>query len=254
MSRPDAASSPSEEVEPVEEDEEKNDAAWVWRYLPRTSLSASLRRAREQQHHAAISPRAEEVRDAAILIADVSGFSAVEAAEERRAGRDGTDRFSETVNAVLGGLEAVVHAGGGEVMHVAGDALICLFHAGQTPAEACAENLQRAFDDIADQVRRDTGLAFSLHGGVGGGGATLLHLGNHSRRQFTVCGRALARAVDLLVGPIAYSHTTSGSFKRRRLNSSAALSFTTSIHTKKTRIPVGFKHLNRERNTHNTRG
>lgn len=97
MSRSPNTGSPSSK-EVIRHDEQS--VAWVKRYLPRASLLASLKRARER--HLAISPRAEEVREAAILIADVSGFSAAEAAEERRAGLSGVDRFSETVNAVLG--------------------------------------------------------------------------------------------------------------------------------------------------------
>eukprot|EP00227_Mantoniella_beaufortii_P019329 CAMPEP_0197580108 /NCGR_PEP_ID=MMETSP1326-20131121/3981_1 /TAXON_ID=1155430 /ORGANISM="Genus nov. species nov., Strain RCC2288" /LENGTH=95 /DNA_ID=CAMNT_0043143765 /DNA_START=241 /DNA_END=524 /DNA_ORIENTATION=- len=72
-----------------------------------------------------VLPRADELGDdAAVFIADVSGFSAL----ERRAETEGlADSFVELVNDVLGGVERLAWDLGGCVVHTAGDALICVF-------------------------------------------------------------------------------------------------------------------------------
>ena len=160
------------------------------------------------------APKLVRVERAAVLIADVSGFSAA----ERNAGASGIDRFSEALNAVLGGLEALVRAHHGAVVHVAGDALICVWVPPCDPlstsstafasAVVCAGTMLYHFDRIAASVDGLIGTPLSMHGSVATGEAQVLHLGG-SAKQLTLCGPALERAVEMLAaterGQIAVS-------------------------------------------------
>eukprot|EP00227_Mantoniella_beaufortii_P002687 CAMPEP_0197615286 /NCGR_PEP_ID=MMETSP1326-20131121/59954_1 /TAXON_ID=1155430 /ORGANISM="Genus nov. species nov., Strain RCC2288" /LENGTH=407 /DNA_ID=CAMNT_0043184167 /DNA_START=153 /DNA_END=1374 /DNA_ORIENTATION=- len=146
-----------------------------------------------------ILPRADELgEEAAVFIADVSGFSAL----ERRAETAGlADSFAELVNDVLGGVERLTWDLGGCVVHTAGDALICVFppvdghpDGAIALAEECARRVLHEFET----VHRPREATFSVHGGIARGGLTVLHLGTPERRHLTVCGPALRSAAELV--------------------------------------------------------
>ena len=125
-----------------------------------------------------VVPRSDELGDdAAVFIADVSGFTAL----EQKAETGGVaDSFAELVNDVLGGVERLTWALGGCVVHTAGDALICVFppvdgipDGAIALAEECARRVLHEFET----VHRPREATLSVHGGVARGGLTVLHLG-----------------------------------------------------------------------------
>ena len=70
--------------------------------------------------------------DAAALIADVSGFTALTATLEARHGVRGADILSAMMDRLLGGLAEIAEAHGGLVVDFIGDAIHALWIAGDT--------------------------------------------------------------------------------------------------------------------------
>src|SRR5215212_1272314 len=64
--------------------------------------------------------------EATVVFADISGFTRL---SERlaRSGREGAEELAETIGGCLSALLAVAHENGGELLKIAGDALLLLF-------------------------------------------------------------------------------------------------------------------------------
>ena len=133
----------------------------------------------------------------AVLVADISGFSAAEALLAGVKG--GTDTFQAVLNAALGGLEAVVARHGGVVVHVAGDALLCAFVDEGDRRGAAAAAAQEIVDTFNTEFRLPRGgtLPLAVHGAVGVGDLSVVSVGDPRCRQLTMCGPALDRALRL---------------------------------------------------------
>src|ERR1700731_2409877 len=88
-------------------------------FLPRTVVAhlASLPGAPQQ-------PR-EQVLQAAVMLADVAGFTAL-AERLSREGPVGAERLTRTLNAFFDPLVELIHAAGGDVLKFAGDALLVM--------------------------------------------------------------------------------------------------------------------------------
>ena len=146
-------------------------------------------------------PFSQTLCDAVVLLADVSGFSAL---EERFEATQSGKQFSELLNGVLGSIELEVLDAGGEVVHLAGDALICVFapdlnrrstRETYDAVRTCALRIIRTFA----QVHSVQQPGISVHGGFARGDITVVHLRDgETRRHLTVCGDAIERAVLLL--------------------------------------------------------
>lgn len=174
------------------------------------------------------NPRVQRVEMAAVYFADISGFSKLENDFEvaNQGGptvseRGGMDRFSSLLNATLGGVEAIVSNLGGCVVHLAGDALICVFLGA---ADAAADDAHRLMETAEEAARQTIGVfetvfkklepRLAIHGAVAWGRLDFLYLDSrgdafgqvrerdasrreaHSR-QVTLCGEALSLCLDL---------------------------------------------------------
>src|SRR4051812_40770829 len=73
------------------------------------------------------TPRARfRTVEATVVFADISGFTRL---SERlaRSGREGAEELADAIGGCLSALLAVAHANGGELLKIAGDALLLLF-------------------------------------------------------------------------------------------------------------------------------
>ena len=137
-------------------------------------------------------PRVMKLRMAAVFIADISGFSRLENVFEG-ATNLGVDTFSALLNSVLGGIEAVVWSLGGCVVHVAGDALICVFTGDSDDANDDEDDAEHAIMEAAEEAARRTIGAFEsvfkkmesrleIHGAVSWGSLDVIRLASQQAR------------------------------------------------------------------------
>jgi class 3 adenylate cyclase len=140
--------------------------------------------------------------DAALLFADLSGFTAL---TDRFAaqGPAGAEALARLLNLCFGRLADEILAAGGDVLHFAGDAPIALFPEHDEPgaasalarASACALRLQTAMPELSTAA----GQALSLRIAVTRGEFTALSVGAHAdRREFVVAGPAFAAIAPTL--------------------------------------------------------
>lgn len=138
-------------------------------------------------------PRVVKLRMAAVFIADISGFSRLENVFEG-ATNLGVDTFSSLLNSVLGGIEAVVWSLGGCVVHVAGDALICVFAGDSDEANDDDDDAEHAIMEAAEEAARRTIGAFEsvfkkmesrldIHGAVSWGSLDVIRLASTQARR-----------------------------------------------------------------------
>ncbi len=138
-----------------------------------------------------------EIFPAAVLFADISGFTAL---TERLAvrGAAGAEDLTRLLNAYLGQLVELVTGSGGDVLKFAGDAVLALWQADGEAALpdsvvracSCALAIQERLHDyaVADDVR------FSLKLAIGGGTVGTATLGGvFDRWEFLVAGPPLAQ-------------------------------------------------------------
>ena len=166
----------------------------------------SLRRAlRAAGAHPAV-----EVFDAALLFADVSGFTALAARMAAR-GLGAAEELSAHLNACFGETLRLVHGYGGEVEKFAGDALLAVFRAGpgsatnpsDNPAHADNAALRQATrlaSDCAHAITRAIegrpagDVALGVHVGVGAGTLSGIHVDlSAGMRAFVLLGEPFAQ-------------------------------------------------------------
>lgn len=120
--------------------------------------------------------------DAAVLFADVSGFSAL-ASRMAEKGASGTEELTAQLNASFGAMLRLVRSFGGDVEKFAGDALLAVFRcradlpgsAALGHAVARASACGRAITRTIERHPADA-LALELHVGIGAGTVSTLHL------------------------------------------------------------------------------
>ncbi len=149
---------------------------------------------------ATISAPVSEQLPAAVLFADISGFTAL---TERlaRQGPAGTETLTRELNSYFGRLIGIITAHGGDVVKFAGDALTAIWPAAAgdaneehladvtTQAAACALSIQTTLQDY----RTSSGDALALSIGVGAGNVTLVQVGGvYSRWEYLITGPPLA--------------------------------------------------------------
>ncbi|MDQ5850796.1 MAG: AAA family ATPase, partial [Chloroflexota bacterium] len=133
---------------------------------------------------------------AAVLLADISGFTALTERLVQR-GPTGVEDLSRILNASFGQLIDLVTEHGGDIVKLAGDALLALWPAANSDLSAatrraaqCAVAVQAAFHhaEPAEHVR------LSLHIGIGAGEVVVVHLGGvYGRADFLLVDEALVQ-------------------------------------------------------------
>src|SRR6266498_4833183 len=138
--------------------------------------------------------------EAAVLIADVAGFTPM-SASLAAAGPYGAEELSDLLNAVFDRVTILVGGYGGTVAKFAGDAVTAVFPAGRgLPVAArravqCALDLQAAMGEFRAVATRAGPFTLAMRAGVGAGSALLAVLGDQAiRLEHLVAGEALDRA------------------------------------------------------------
>ena len=140
-------------------------------------------------------PHAERF-PAALLIADISGFTALtERLQER--GREGAERIAAIVSGAFGPAIEAIGRHGGSIVSFAGDALLAIFP-GPRPvhrAQAAAEIVRSRGADRA--LAREAGAPIAIAQAIHLGEVSGLHLGLADRRRYVVTGRAVTELLRL---------------------------------------------------------
>ncbi len=161
-----------------------------------------LRRA--AQNPAPLTGPVSEQLPAAVLFADISGFTAL-SVELARQGPVGAEELGQLLNTYLGELIDIVTAHGGDVVKFAGDGLIALWpataEADIPPADRLATAACRAAQCALEAQKRlhayqvAPGVEFSIKIGLGAGDVLAVHLGGEFNRwEFLVTGAPVVQA------------------------------------------------------------
>ena len=193
--------------------------AWAWQGDQREPLalssyvSALATRRLAGRHEPLREPGGEQLA-AAVLFADISGFTAL---TERLAqtGPSGVEELTELLNGCFGQLVELVADHGGDVVKFAGDALLALWPANEDlpTLTAQAASCGLAMQQILRAGELAAGTRLSMRIGVGAGRVSAAHLGGERGRwEFVVGGPAvmqtcgveqLARPGDVVLSPEA---------------------------------------------------
>jgi class 3 adenylate cyclase/tetratricopeptide (TPR) repeat protein len=145
---------------------------------------------------APVVPPAGQVRQGAILLADIAGFTPLAEALARK-GAQGAEELTLILNEVLGALVERIEQRGGEVLKFAGDALLAAWtgsdlEAVTSGAASCALELHAIAADAAAKF----GLELGLTVGLGAGAHRVVILGDSVERwECLPVGPALSQAV-----------------------------------------------------------
>ena len=159
------------------------------RYIPRLIIERLRREAR-----AVDSPSKEDFR-AAILFADISGFTPLTEAFASR-GPEGAEALTRLLNDYFGRMCEIVFDHGGDVLKFAGDALLATWRPeaeGSSASDVCARAVSCA-KGLQDGLAGYTadGHPLSLRTAVGFGSASVVHVGGQfGRWEFAIAGGAL---------------------------------------------------------------
>lgn len=146
---------------------------------------------------------AREVFPAAVLFADVSGFTALTEALSLR-GAEGPEELTRLLNAYFGVMIEHVTAAGGEVVKFSGDALTALFLTNSEPlshaarrALHAAEAMQAAMYQF-NQIETSVGvIRLSMKIGIGAGTVYAFRVGGFFRRwEYVVAGDPLRQVAE----------------------------------------------------------
>jgi class 3 adenylate cyclase len=193
--------------------------AWAWQGDRREPLALSsyvseLATRRLAGRHEPLREPGGEQLAAAVLFADISGFTAL---TERLAqtGPSGVEELTELLNGCFGQLVELVADHGGDVVKFAGDALLALWAADEDlpTLTAQAASCGLAMQQVLRAGELAAGTRLSMRIGVGAGRVSAAHLGGERGRwEFVVGGPAvmqtcgveqLARPGDVLLSPEA---------------------------------------------------
>ena len=133
-----------------------------------------------------LSPRTERF-PAAILFADISGFTDL---SERlgRKGPTGTEELSAIINACFGSMLGPVSRSGGDVLMMAGDALVVAWEglADGSLREPLLKAVQCAREIQQGSTRTPEGVTLSVRIGIGAGLAEVFYVGGVEGRKNSV--------------------------------------------------------------------
>ena len=172
---------------------------------PLSSYISALAARRLVGRHAPLREPEGEQLAAAVLFADISGFTAL---TERLAqtGPSGVEELTELLNGCFGELVQLVADHGGDVVKFAGDALLALWPADEdlpavtAQAASCGLAMQRLLQ--ASELAAGTHLWMRI--GIGAGQVSAAHLGGElGRWELVVGGPAIAQtcSVEQLARP-----------------------------------------------------
>ena len=134
---------------------------------------------------------------AAVLLADVSGFTALTERLAQR-GPEGAEEMTRALNSYFGQLIDIIGAHGGDVMKFAGDAMLVLWPVLDADVDLAEQTVRAAQCGLALQrqvgrVETIPGAPLSLHAAIGAGEMAMAHLGGvFGRWEFVVMGPALS--------------------------------------------------------------
>ena len=155
----------------------------------------------------AVLSHASSAFPAAILFADISGFTPLTEKLSNLPGGDGAEQLLGALNSYFGRMVALIYASGGDVLKFAGDALLVMWPVldqpelyqlpkhvrggltdlGVATARACQCAL--AMQEKLDNYEASPGIFLRLHTGVGAGNVYGLHVGGVSERwEFLIAG------------------------------------------------------------------
>ncbi|MBM3266939.1 MAG: AAA family ATPase [Candidatus Sericytochromatia bacterium] len=133
----------------------------------------------------------------AVLLADVSGFTALTEALAQR-GPEGAEEMTRALNSYFGHLIDIIYAHGGDIVKFAGDAMLVLWPVLDVVEELPAKTLRATQCALALQrqvgrVETIPGAPLSLHAAVGAGQMAMAQLGGvFGRWEYVIMGPALA--------------------------------------------------------------
>jgi class 3 adenylate cyclase len=148
---------------------------------------------------------ASECLPAALLFADISGFTALAERLAQR-GPAGAEDLSTILNDAFGWLVATIGAYGGDTLKFAGDALLALWsaddaapspvdpnaQAGLTAATLRAAQCALALQETLRASGADAATPLSIRVGIGAGDVVTMHLGGvYGRWELLIAGDAL---------------------------------------------------------------
>ncbi len=151
-------------------------------------------------HHLAIRPEPlkapiQERLEAAVLFADISGFTALTERLAQR-GPAGAEELTQHLNAYFGQLVELITERGGDIIKFAGDAMLAIWPATNEPlvtathraAECSLAILEKLSHYVAGDVR------LTLHIGIAAGELMSLHVGGvNGYWEFLVAGQPLSQ-------------------------------------------------------------
>ncbi|CAG0931296.1 adenylate cyclase 10 [Thermoflexales bacterium] len=177
-------------------------------YLPRQLVRTELAQLAEEQ-----SLAAGEFLEGALLLADISGFTAM---SERLStlGREGAEQITEIVNRHFAVMLKIILEHGGDLLEFGGDGLLVFFHDSELPGSARALytswKMQQAMSAFR-QVPTSLGdFPLQMKIGLSAGSIYMARLGTATDRQFIVTGpvvnavvraQLLAQAGQILLTP-----------------------------------------------------
>jgi class 3 adenylate cyclase/tetratricopeptide (TPR) repeat protein len=138
---------------------------------------------------------------AAVLLADVSGFTALTETLAQR-GPEGAEDMTRAINSYFGRLIDIIQAHGGDIVKFAGDAMLILWPVLDESTDLTEQTLRAAECGLSLQRQVGTvetipGAPLSLHAAVGAGDMALAQLGGvFGRWESVVMGPALAGMAD----------------------------------------------------------
>ncbi|HEY9857396.1 MAG TPA: adenylate/guanylate cyclase domain-containing protein [Stenomitos sp.] len=131
--------------------------------------------------------------EAAVLFADLSGFTAL-AERQARAGAAGTEALGRLLNVAFGHLIETVCAHGGDIVKFAGDALVAIWVPDAAHPELDLAALRAAQAGLALQEGLASKEGLSLRVGIGAGEVEVYQVGGlHGEWETFLAGEALRR-------------------------------------------------------------
>lgn len=163
-------------------------------YIPHSLLTLLL------QQESSSDPVRHQL-EAAVLFADVSGFTTLtEALAER--GDEGPEELTRLLNRYFGRLIAAAESEGGDVVKFSGDALTVLFVAKEEPlyhalrrAYQAGLAMQNVMQEMAPAKTSIGPIDLALKVGIGGGEIQALQVGGVLKRwEYVITGEAMQQA------------------------------------------------------------
>jgi class 3 adenylate cyclase/predicted ATPase len=168
-------------------------------YVPPSLSRAVLKAAEPAPPHEAQVTRFA----AAILFADVSGFTPLTEALARR-GSEGPEELTRLLNGYFSRMIELVEAQGGEIVKFSGDAVTAVFPAideslssATRRAQQAAEAMQAAMSDFAVLPTSAGPIALGMKIGIGAGAISAAQVGGrHDRWEYVIAGDPLRQVAQ----------------------------------------------------------